>query len=225
MTPIEILREIRKETDEIILFHSLSGKDSIYLLDMCSQVFKKVHCVHMYVIEGLEHMEKYLKYFQKAYTNTVWYQTEHFAVTSFKKYGEYGYPETPKLKLESLASIMKKYRKIIGLDWIVLGSKQADGLARRLQLKTYEHQAIDRKNHKVFPLSRLTNKDILNYIKINQCIPPMNFGDKKARSSSTDITSPLYLSWLKRNSPNDLQKIFKVFPETELILFLYESEV
>ena len=39
---IAITDEIAKRTDEVILFHSASGKDSIALLDICAPRFKRV---------------------------------------------------------------------------------------------------------------------------------------------------------------------------------------
>lgn len=45
----EIIDDVSKETDSILLFHSLSGKDSIVLLDLCYKKFKEsCGSIHVY---------------------------------------------------------------------------------------------------------------------------------------------------------------------------------
>lgn len=119
---------------------------------------------------------------------------------------------------------MKRVRKELAIDWIVLGSKQSDAFARRLQLKTYEHEAIDRKNFKCYPLSKWTNKDVMQHIYNNRLIEPLNYGNKKEPSQSNNIVDPIFLYWCKKNAPGDLKKIINEFPESELILYNYENK-
>jgi DNA-binding transcriptional LysR family regulator len=66
---IAITDEIAKRTDEVILFHSASGKDSIALLDICAPRFKRVVCVFMYVVKNMEHINRYINYARKKYPN------------------------------------------------------------------------------------------------------------------------------------------------------------
>lgn len=223
MQPIEILKEIRKETSEIILFHSLAGKDSIMLIDLCSQIFDKVHCIYMYVVKDLEHMSQYKHYFEAIYKNCIWYETEHFAKAGDAKKGYLGCKPEPKRKLNSLAKITNEYKAKLGLFWAVFGSKQNDGLSRRLQLRTYEFEAVDRKGGKVYPLSRLSNKEVLAYIRHNELIEPLNYGDHRV-SQSNDIMDPIFLTWCKKNAPEDYQKIIAEYPDCEVIVFRYENK-
>lgn len=58
----EIIDDVSKETDSILLFHSLSGKDSIVLLDLCYKKFKRVVVVFMYIVKDLEHIMRYYNY-------------------------------------------------------------------------------------------------------------------------------------------------------------------
>jgi len=222
MRPIQILQEIRKQTDEIILFHSLAGKDSIALLDMTTKIFKQVHCFFMFIVKDLQHMNRYRLYFEKNYKNASWYEVEHFALASYKQIGHLGMIENAKEKNNSLAKIMQQARKQLKIDWVVLGSKQSDGLSRRLQLRTYEYEAIDFKNKKCYPLSKLSNKEVLQYIQNENCIQPLNYGDNR-QSQSNDITDPIFLSWCKKNYPGDYQKILNVFPDCDIILYRHEN--
>jgi len=223
MTPIDILKELRKDSPEIILFHSLAGKDSIVLLEMTSKIFDKVHCVFMHVIPNLEHMAKYKRFFKATYKNAIWYEVYHYVHYNYKKVGHLGCKKDLKGTEKPLSKIMKEARQTIGLEWVVLGSKQSDGLSRRLQLRTYEHEAIDRKNFKCYPLSKWKNKDCHAFIKHNRLIEPLNYGDHR-QSASNDVIDPIFLHWCKTNYPQDYQKIKDVYPETEIILFRYENQ-
>ena len=70
----QVIDEVAKQTDEIILFHSLSGKDSITLLDLCYPKFKRVVCVFMYIVKDLSHIEEYFRYAKMKYPNVEFIQ-------------------------------------------------------------------------------------------------------------------------------------------------------
>ena len=56
-----IADEIAKRgVEEVILFHSASGKDSIALLDILAPRFKRVVCVFMYIVKDMEHISRYI---------------------------------------------------------------------------------------------------------------------------------------------------------------------
>lgn len=223
MKPIEILKEVRKLTKEVVLFHSLSGKDSIALLEMCSKIFDRVHCVFMYVVPDLEHINRYRRFFLAQYDNIKFYDYEHFALNSYKKIGHLGIKIDTEIKTNCLGKVMKQVQKDLGINWIILGSKQSDGLSRRIQLRTYEHEAINFKNTKAYPLSKWKNSDVLNFIVDNNLIEPLNYGDNR-QSQSNDVTDPIFLLWCKKYFPSDYQKIIAMFPECEIILFRYENQ-
>ena len=223
MTPQEILQEVRKETDTIMLFHSLGGKDSNALLNMAYPMFKQIHCVYMYMCPNLEHMNRYFDFFNKNYPNVTWHQIEHFAISSYRKYGLNGMNIVPKTTINSLAKIMLKMQAKLKIDWIINGSKQNDGMSRRLQLRTYEHNAINYKNTKAYPLSEWTNKKVMQYIKDNNLLEPINYGNTR-QSQSNDITDPYFLKWCKINWPNDFRKLQERFPICEIILFRHENK-
>ena len=55
---LKIINTLKEKTDNVILFHSGTGKDSIMLADLCSKNFKKVYCVFMYLVKDLEYENK-----------------------------------------------------------------------------------------------------------------------------------------------------------------------
>jgi hypothetical protein len=160
---------------------------------------------------------------KKKYPKVEFIQVEHFAVNSYRKYGILGIEKQPKTTLNSLSKIMSNIRTQTNIEWVILGSKQTDGLSRRLQLKTYEYNAIDWKNNKCYPLSNLKNKDVLRIIKENGLITPLNYGDNR-QSQSTDITDIVFLKWVKKNYPSDFNEIKKMFPDVEIIIFRDENK-
>ena len=132
---IAITEEIAKRTDEVILFHSASGKDSIALLDICAPRFKRVVCVFMYVVKNMEHINRYISYAKKKYPTCEFVQIPHFAVFSYIKYGYMGHWKDPKTKLQSMASLTDMVREKTGIQWALYGFKQSDSLNRLCMLR------------------------------------------------------------------------------------------
>lgn len=216
-----IADEIAKRTDEVILFHSASGKDSIALLDILAPKFKKVVCVFMYIVKDMEHISRYINYARRKYPNCEFVQVPHFAVFSYIKYGYMGHWKNPKQRLESMASLTDMVRKKFGIEWVFYGFKQSDSLNRRCMLRTYNMEAICEKSKKCYPLSHYKNKDILEYIDRMGLIQPEKYGEK-GQSNGQNITDLDYLLYIREKFPKDLQKIYDEYPDCERLLFEYD---
>lgn len=218
----EVIDLVAKETDEILLFHSLSGKDSITLLDLCYPKFKRVVCVFMYIVKDLEHMEEYYRYAKTKYPNVEFIQVPHYALYSYIKYGFMGCKKNPKQRLWNLSDITEKVRAKTGIQWACYGFKQSDSLNRRLMLRTYKGdvgslEAISWKSKKFYPLSTYKNAEVRDYIQVNHLKTPEAYGGV-GQSCGTDITDYNYHKYLEANFPNDLEKIYEVFPMTRIVL-------
>lgn len=212
--PEYILNEIRKETDSVILFSSLTGKDSILLTHYCAKTFDHVVSVFMYVVKDLDHVAKYQKFFESNYPNITFYHVPHFTLSWHIRRGFMGIKKDPEQKKYQLADIDQAMREKTGVQWSVYGMKQFDGLNRRLQLRQYELSAICRKSQKVYPLSELSNNQVLSLITLNKLPMPVLYNSD--RSQSQDIADPQYLAWLFNNYPSDLEKTFEAFPGTKI---------
>lgn len=208
--------------EEIILFHSATGKDSIMLLDLLSKNFKRVFCVFMYIVPDLEYEQKYITWAEKKYKNVEFYKTPHYCVYSFIKNGYLGIKKNPNQTLQKISKIDAKIKIKTGIEYSCYGFKKIDGITRRLMLNTYKN-GIFEKTKKIYPLMDLKNSDVLNYIRENDLIKPFNYGTLKP-SSGCDISTPEFLLHIKNKYPRDLEKIFKVFPETRVKLFEYENK-
>lgn len=218
----EIIDEVAKQTDRVILFHSASGKDSIALLNLLAPKFKEVVCAYMYIVKDLRHINRYISYAVSKYPNVKFVQVPHFALASYRKVGYMGCAKNGKQKQLTMAKLTDIVRERYGIDWAFFGFKQSDSLNRRTMLRTYEDEAINWKNKKCYPLSSYKNKDILAYIDQNDLIKPERYGN--AQSAGTNISDMDYLSWLRENFPQDLQKILKEFPLVERLIFEYDNK-
>ena len=132
----DIIEDVARETDSVILFHSLSGKDSIVLLDLLYPKFKRVLCVYMYVVKDLEHINQYYMWAKRRYPNIEFVQVPHYAYFNYVKYGFMGIARNPKQREYSLSQIADKVRERSGIEWVCCGFKQSDSLNRRLMLRS-----------------------------------------------------------------------------------------
>lgn len=215
----EIIDDVSKETDSILLFHSLSGKDSIVLFDLCYKKFKRVIVVFMYLVKDLEHIMRYYNYAKAKYPNIEFVQVPHYALFNYIKTGYMGIKQNTKQRQWTLADITEKLREKLGVEWACYGFKQSDSLNRRLMLRSYTDgkEAINWKTKKFYPLSTYKNKEILDFILDHRLKNPEVCGTNK-QSSGVDIEDIEYQKYLKELYPADLEKIYKVFPMARIVM-------
>jgi len=199
------------QKDEALLFCSF-GKDSLVLLDLLYPKVKRLVVVFMYFVQGLEHVEKYIRWAQSKYPNIEVIQIPHWTLTHVLRAGLFCVPN-PKIKLLKLSDIEYAMRLKTGIDTVYYGMKKADSLNRRLMLMGYNNGIG---GHKVFPLTDWTNKDVLSYMKSRKLPSPVRYSNKA--SGGVGFNQECF-SYLRDNYPQDLQKILKAFPLSEKILF------
>ena len=216
---IECIRQIASKTDKVILFHSATGKDSIALLDLCYPHFREVVCVYMYMVDGLEHIDKYIIWAKQRYPKAKFMAVPHYALTQYRKDGVFGCEQDPKQRIKSLSDITEDVREATGIEWAIYGFKQTDSLNRRIMLRGYEMQMINAPTKKAYPLSIYKNKDVEAYIKHKRLIPSLKYGN--GQSQGTDVSNIPFLLFCKQCYPQDLERVIAVFPEVEKILFDY----
>lgn len=219
---IQTIKQIAQKTNKVILFHSMSGKDSIALLHLLYPHFDQITCVFMYVVKDLEHIARYMHYINKKYPKARIIQIPHFAVFSYIKTGHLGHRQNEKQRLYNLSDLTDNIREKTAIEWAFFGFKQSDSMNRRVMLRTYQEQAINEKNKKVYPLSTYKNNDIIEYIKAEKLITPEKYGN--SQSSGTDINDLNYLLFLRNHFPNDLKKVIAEFPLVERKLYEYDYE-
>lgn len=219
---IDSIRKIAAQSDNLILFHSAAGKDSICLLDLCYPQFKQITCVYMYIVKDLIHIKKYIEWAKVKYPGVKFIEFPHYALASYIKTGHMGIKKDPKQKLLSLSDINERARIYTGCEWTIMGFKQSDSMNRRLMLRTYEDNIINSPTKKAYPLSEWKNSDVLKYIASKNLIKPIAYGT--AQSQGTAVENKDFVLWCYKNYPEDYQRIIKTFPEAEIIVFEYLNQ-
>lgn len=217
-TANKVVAAVREKSDSCILFCSL-GKDSLVCLDLLYSRFERIICVFMYFVKGLDHIERWIGWLKAKYPKIEFMQCPHWNLAYVLRSGMYCVPN-PKIKLFKLADIVKSIRLQTGVYYTCLGMKKADGMNRNLMLKTYE--ASNYENDGLFyPLAEWNQKDVISYMKQHGLPEPVRYG-KKA-SNGIGFNEDCFL-WLRDNFPQDLEKIYNVFPMSRRILFEYDNK-
>ena len=209
---------VREETDGIIVFCSL-GKDSLVTLDLVYKRFKRVVCVFMYFVPNLEHIDRWVNWCKARYPKVEFMEVPHWNLSYILRGGLYCVPN-PKVKLIKLADVIRAIRLKTGLYYTFLGMKKADGMNRRLMLKSYEGNNYQN-NGLVYPIANWTQKDVLAYMRQSNLPEPIRYSLKASSGAGFNLDCFL---WLRENYPQDLQKIYKTFPMSERILFEYDNK-
>lgn len=211
-----LIESVADKTEECILFCSL-GKDSLVLLDLIYPRFKRIVCVFMYFIKGLEHIQRYIDWVKMKYPRVEFVQVPHWNLSYILRSGLYCVPN-PNVKLIKLTDVTEAMKLRFGIHYVFLGMKKADSMNRRLMLngyKDYENNGL------AYPLADWTQKEILTYMRHHKLPEPIRYS-KKA-SGGVGFNEECFV-WLRENFPEDLEKIFKTFPMSRKILFDYDNK-
>ena len=221
ITPIQharkVISSVAQQSDRAILFYS-GGKDSLVLLDLMAPHFKEILCVFMYFVKDMRHIQPYLDHIGN-YPNARLIQVPHFMLNAIFRVGRYCVPN-PKIKAKTLKHLDKAIRAKENIDWSFCGWKKADNMVRLLALRRYEDEAVCIESQKAYPLSIWNKADVLAYIRHKQLPQPVDYGQTKA--SAGLMFDPDVFAWLRVHYPDDLEKIYQVFPMSRQILYEYD---
>lgn len=217
MTPLESANRtigiVESQTDSVLLMCSL-GKDSIVTLDLIYPRFKRIVCVFMYFVKGLEHIRRWIDWLKARYPRVEFVEVPHWNLTYLLRAGLYCVPN-PNVRLMRLADVIASLRKRHGLHYCFLGMKKADSMNRLLMLKGYEVEGYVH-NGSAYPLAEWTQRHVLAYMRQHRLPPPVRYSLKASSGIGFNIEC---MTWLERNCPGDLEKIYKVFPLSERVLW------
>jgi len=220
---LDCIKKVAAQTNNVILFHSANGKDSIALLDMCYPYFKKIVCVYMYMVKDLDHINAYISWAKAKYPTIEFMQVPHYVLSQYIRDGYMGITPDRTQRVYQLKNIVEMTKKNTGIAWAIFGFKQSDSMNRRLMLRSYADEHICEPTKNAYPLSKYKNKDVLAYIKHRKLIQPTKYGN--GQSQGNDVTNLPFLMYCRWNYPNDYKKIIAVFPDAERIVFEYENSL
>ena len=208
-----VICRVAEKHSSCIVMCSL-GKDSLVTLDLVYPHFERVVCVFMYFVKDLGHINGWIRWVKKKYPKVEFMQVPHWNLTYILRGGMYCVPN-PKVKLWNLSKTIEALRLKTNCYYVFLGMKKADGMNRNLMLKGYEANEYEN-NGLVYPLASWTQKDVLAYMKQKRLPQPVRYSSKAG--GGVGFCKETF-TWLEKHYPQDLEKIYKVFPMSERILF------
>lgn len=217
-TTLDCIENIKNKTDEVVLMCSL-GKDSLVVLDMIYPHFRTIHCVFMYFVDNLEHINKWIRWVKVKYPNVDFCSIPHWNLSYILRSGLYCVPN-PKVKLIKLADVCKALRRKYGCEYIFYGMKRSDSANRLLMLDRFKENHYEDKGN-VYPLAEWNQREVMAYMKQNQLPEPVRYSKKASGGVGFDED---FFLWLRENCPSDLERIYKVFPMSRRILLEYDAK-
>lgn len=208
-----VICRVAEKQSSCIVMCSL-GKDSLVTLDLVYPRFERVVCVFMYFVKDLAHINGWIRWVKKKYPKVEFMQVPHWNLTYILRGGLYCVPN-PKVKLWNLSKTIEALRLKTNCYYVFLGMKKADGMNRNLMLKGYESNGYENKGL-VYPLASWTQKDVLAYMKHKRLPQPVRYSSKAGGGVGFSKET---FTWLEKHYPQDLEKIYAVFPMSERILF------
>lgn len=208
-----VICRVAEKQSSCIVMCSL-GKDSLVTLDLVYPHFERVVCVFMYFVKDLEHINGWIRWVKKKYPKVEFMEVPHWNLTYILRGGLYCVPN-PKVKLWNLSKTIEALRLKTNCYYVFLGMKKADGMNRNLMLKGYEANGYEIKGL-VYPLASWTQKEVLAYMKQKRLPQPVRYSSKAGGGVGFSKET---FTWLEKHYPQDLEKIYKVFPMSERILF------
>ena len=201
-----------KHGDTCLLFWGATGKDSIVLLDLLNKHFKKIICVYLYIVKGLNIVEPFFQW-AYSYGNVEIVQLPHPDRIRCKKYAIWDIKPMPKLKELKLKDYEDYLKQQYQTDVVVYGMKIADSFVRRGIFNKAAKSEIHMDFGKYYPIVTWTNKDCLSYISIHNLPKPLKLGSKRP-SSGINFRKETVL-YIKSHYPLDYQKYIKEYPLIE----------
>ena len=183
--------------DTVLSMYS-GGKESLCVLDLCCQVFRRVIAVHLYLVPGMAWVEERLEYARKRFGVEV-YEAPAPLLSKCLRHGIYCFPD-PAVKPFTFGDCVACARAELGVEAVAWGAKRGDSLVTRRRLKSATATAM------LAPLASWSKWDILAFLAERKIPVP---------ESPDGNLSTYTLAWIHDNHPADWQKLCEVFPHAE----------
>lgn len=212
---LKILRDVRASGVDHVAVSYSGGKDSIAVLDLCSQVFPKVSAWFQYIVEGLEVEEVNLRFAEKRYGIEI-LRLPSPALIKMMRVGYYMPKPINFRRNWTFQDVIKTVRSTTGASLLAFGHRMDESLQRRGMLSEMEpYPEYSERLQKLYPLARWNSKGVYAYMRSRKIPIPENLGrfDTSGVSLGTDT-----LRILRDQHPDDYQKVLNVFPFADVKL-------
>lgn len=208
---LAVLSKAREERGRKVLVAYSGGKDSLAVMDLCVRSFDEVSAFFMYLVPGLEVIERQLEECKSRWGVEV-KQYPHPALAIALREGVYcpswytndALPEWKIRDVYNLASAEA------GCKLIATGAKSADGIARKRYFANTKNW-----DDMLYPIKGWNKLDVLGYLRARGIpLPPSNGAISTGIGMGTKA-----LLWLYDTYPNDFAKLCETFPFAEAVVY------
>lgn len=204
---LEECRKTAAENPECIVGYS-GGKDSLCTLQLAVQAFRRVVCVHLYLVPGLDFVEKRLQFARDRFgVEVVEYPAP--ALLYSIKHGHYR-PPSPRsfagIQKFTLDMMIRLAGQELGIKTLLIGRRETDFLTRKIAMRG---GMLPGEN----PIREWMKYDVMAYLRRNDLPIPESAGDARG----VDLTAESLL-WIHETFPDDWKRLLHYFPFAEAIL-------
>lgn len=201
---LSILRDARERSDSVLVSFS-GGKDSLVVMDMCLRVFKRVEAFFMYLVPGLECVERPAME-AAARFGVKLHMTPHWISFRLLQSGVFCFnppsrDDWPDVKLRDVYTML---REDTGIPLIATGAKRADSLWRKRHLDSTKGWT-----EVINPVVAWSKHEIVAHLTARGIpLPPK--GDS-GDGAGADLSTPAVL-WMHDHHHDDYKLLEEHFP-------------
>jgi phosphoadenosine phosphosulfate reductase len=194
-------------------------------LDLCSRAFGpgRVLAFHMYLVRGLECVERTLRWCERRYGVEIVY-VPHWMLGLAYKNATYmphrrradGWRDT------RLTDIEQHVRARLGVDWIAYGHRMADSIERVGMLS--RNGGLDVEGRRVYPLRSWNEAAVVAYLRARGIPPPPRLTILRRSMTGVSFEEDVLIA-IRSGFPDDFAKIIEKFPYVESKLARYEFKM
>lgn len=195
---------------ECIVAYS-AGKDSVTVYDLCAQVFDRVHAFFLYIHPDLRVEQDAIEKAERRFGMKV-HQFPNISLIDMLRAGYFMHHTVDEiyraLRYDDIYTVI---RDRCGCRLIAQGHRMDESLQRRGMISA--SKGWDKKLGKLYPLADWNAKTVYGYLRHRKLLPFVikTFGtDTSGVSLGTNS-----LAWLKREHPDDFEKITSMFPRAQ----------
>ncbi len=218
--PLGVIKAIKQAgIDEVIVAYS-AGKDSLAVLELCVEHFRKVIPYFMYVIPGLGFQEQHLHYVEERYSLKIMrvpdWRLAGLLRNAIARHPTPNATQSPKIKWRDVEQYV---RQKTGLHWIASGERCIDSLQRRGMIVA-SNGICPARGH-FYPVGWWRTQDICSFLSQRGVLLSSEY---RVMSDGHNFggVSPQQLYDVKKAYPEDFEKIVKLFPMAEAQVVRHE---
>jgi 3'-phosphoadenosine 5'-phosphosulfate sulfotransferase (PAPS reductase)/FAD synthetase len=188
------------------------GKDSLTTLDICCREFERVEAFYMYLVKGLECVERSVIAAADRHKVKL-HMVPHWDLARMFKYAVLR-PHVngvgKKLNVLKLRDTEAHLRKETGINWFAYGERGSDSFARWFY--THLNDGVHIPWRRCFPIWDWRDREVHDYVRARKIPVPPRIGREGYGGTSGFNLQPENLAWLQEHYPEDYARVLRVFP-------------